>query len=151
MITLAPPTVAEFRRIRESAIDDFSREGRPGTWPTEEIARREFDRWFPEGVETPDRHLFSIRKTDGRFVGSLFMTIAERPQGREAFILNLEIFPEFQRKGYAKMALRALETHVVSLGLNKIALSVFNGNQAAIQLYDSAGYRPVFTRMAKKF
>jgi ribosomal protein S18 acetylase RimI-like enzyme len=150
MITLGRPNTEEFRRIREAALDDYTRDGKIGTWPSAEIARQEFDRWLPKGLDTENQHLLAIRIENGVHVGTLFLTVVQRASGSEAFILNLEIFPEFRRKGYGEQSLLQLENYVSCLGLDTISLSVFEDNEAARSLYEKAHYSPIFTRMTKK-
>ena len=56
MITLAKATPDEFRAYRDYALGDYSRDGNPGTWPTAEIVRQEFDRALPDGLNTKNQH-----------------------------------------------------------------------------------------------
>jgi ribosomal protein S18 acetylase RimI-like enzyme len=150
MITLGKPNVEEFHSIRAYALNDYTRDGEIGTWPTAEIAQQEFDRLLPNGLETANQHLLSIRAAKGNLVGFLFLTVISRVSGSEAFILDLVIFSDFRRKGYARDALLQLEQYVVNLGLNTISLSVFSHNEVARALYQKIDYSPVFTRMTKR-
>ena len=148
-ITLGRATPEEFPAIRQHALDDYTRDGRVGAWATAEIARQEFERLLPHGLDTENHHLLAIR-SEGRQIGYLWLTSLQRPTGAEAFLLDLVIFPPFRRKGYGQTALLQLEAYVSSLGLKTISLSVLPHNAAAQALYQKASYFPVFTRMTKK-
>jgi ribosomal protein S18 acetylase RimI-like enzyme len=149
-INLSKPNAEEFRAIREYALNDYTHDGKVGTWPAAEIAQQEFDRLLPNGLDTENQHLLSVRIEGDAHVGFLFLTIIQRMTGPEAFILDLVIFQNFRRKGYGEEALLQLEQYVSELGLKTISLSVFHHNEAAQALYRKIDYSPVFTRMTKK-
>jgi ribosomal protein S18 acetylase RimI-like enzyme len=149
MITLNRPSPQEFGVIREHALGDYTCGNKVGTWPSAEIAQKEFDRLFPEGLAKDDHHLFSIKHGDSQ-VGFLLLAVIQRATGPEAFVLDLVIFQAFRRKGYAEEALRQVERYAAGLGLDTISLSVFDHNKAAQALYQKLEYVPVFTRMTKK-
>ena len=149
MITLSKPSPQEFGIIREHALSDYTRADNIGTWPSAEVAQKEFDRLFPEGFATEGHHLFSIKHGDSQ-VGFLLLAVIQRAAGPEAFVLDLVVFQAFRRKGYAEEALRQVERYVSALGFETISLSVFERNEAARALYQKLEYTPVFTRMTKK-
>jgi ribosomal protein S18 acetylase RimI-like enzyme len=60
--------------------------------------------------------------------------------GEEGFIYDLRIFDRFQRRGYGRAALLALELLAKELGVARLRLHVFGHNQRAIALYQQAGY-----------
>ena len=66
------------------------------------------------------------------------------------FIYDLRIYDEYQRRGYARQAMLALETKVRELGLDTISLHVFGHNHAAKALYDQLGYEVTNINMSKK-
>jgi len=105
---------------------------------------------LPDGLDTKNQHLLSVRTDAGTHVGFLFLTVIQRITGSEAFILDLVVFPSFRRRGYGADALLQLEKYVSALGLDTISLSVFHHNEAARTLYQKIDYSPVFTRMTKK-
>ncbi len=140
MITLTKATEAEFDRYRAFAESD---EGPDRT------TRQEIDHMLPAGLNTKNHHLLSLRSVVGQ-VGFLCMTVIDRKSEVEAFVLDLVVFPEFHRRGYAGEAIRELEEYVAELGLNRISLTVFQHNESARGLYEKSGYAPVFTRMTKQ-
>ncbi len=142
--TLAPMSEAEFGRFREQDLENAA-----GLWPSPEIARREFDKAFPEGFHTSGHHLLTVR-AGGAAAGYAWLKTFERAFGTEAFLMDFAIYPEHRRQGHGLRALRALEDHVRGLGLETFSLSVQDGNAAARALYAKAGFVPTFLRMSKR-
>lgn len=103
---------------------------------------------LPEGLNTKNHHLLSLRTVDSH-VGFLWLTVIDRKREVEAFVLDLVVFPEFRRRGYAEEAIGGLEKYVSDLGFNRISLTVFEHNESARDLYKKCGFSPVFTRMTK--
>lgn len=144
MVNLSQMSGREFERFREYSLIHFAE-----SWPSADIARQEFEKLLPQGLDTPNQHLLSIVEHE-TVVGFLWITAIERNTGREAFVLDLAVFPEYRRQGYAQKALPALEKYTAALGLGTISLSVFDHNTAAKALYKKAGFAPTFIRMTKK-
>jgi ribosomal protein S18 acetylase RimI-like enzyme len=125
-----------------------------GRWPAEGAlarARADFEASLPQGLSTPDHYLFEIRAgEDGPCVGVLWFAVEERHGLREAFVYDLEVWPEWQRQGHAERAMRALEEQMPALGLSRIGLHVFGHNAGAQALYERLGYRVTGLNMAKR-
>jgi len=68
---------------------------------------------------------------------------------RSAFIYDVRIGEEFQRRGYATQAFQALETLAREMGLAAISLHVFGHNTAARRLYEKLGFITQSVFMAK--
>lgn len=115
-----------------------------GRWlehEAEQLSRAENERLLPNGVATPDNHLFEIlASTGGPAVGSLWFVPHVRGARRMAYLTHLFVHPRFRRQGHALAALAAIEPIVAGLGLSGIALNVFGSNAAAQALYREAGY-----------
>lgn len=82
-------------------------------------------------------------------VGYLWFTIAEQYDHSFAFVSDIEIRPEFRRKGYGREALKALEQFASDLGVTSIRLHVFAFNKEAQALYAELGFNPVGTQLEK--
>lgn len=61
-------------------------------------------------------------------------------QGRDAFIDDLYVEPQFRRQGIGRRAMQFAAEHAVDLGVNAIHLEVDDGNSAAEELYRRVGY-----------
>jgi ribosomal protein S18 acetylase RimI-like enzyme len=118
-----------------------------GEWEEEDAldkARQMFDDLLPEGLETPDNYLFEIvDEWDDVTVGMLWFKIEERGGDRIAYVCDIFVKPEHQRKGHASRAFRALENKVTDYGVSGIGLNVFGNNVQAYRLYERLGYQPL--------
>jgi ribosomal protein S18 acetylase RimI-like enzyme len=60
--------------------------------------------------------------------------------GRDSFIDELYIEPQYRRQGIGRRAMQFAEERARELGVNAIHLEVDQGNDAAAELYRRAGY-----------
>jgi ribosomal protein S18 acetylase RimI-like enzyme len=60
--------------------------------------------------------------------------------GRDSFIDELYIEPQFRRQGIGRRAMQFVEERARELGVNAIHLEVDQGNDPAAELYRRAGY-----------
>ena len=152
MIALLQMTPAEFDEYMEYALNDFTTDGREGTWPSAEVARAQIEKLLPAGQQSENQHLLSIRiEYSADAVGYIWLTFIDRPTGKEAFILDLLIKESFRRKGFGFKSLQSAETYSRERNVNRISLSVFPRNSAAMNLYRKAHYEPTSIRMSKEF
>jgi ribosomal protein S18 acetylase RimI-like enzyme len=139
-------TDAEYAAWQAATVPDYAAEKvASGQWSAEEsLARsaREFAELLPQGLATPDHHLFTLVDAQGAAVGSLWFAIKARPQGRIAYVFDIAVVPARRREGHARRAFVALEDEVQRRGLSGIALHVFGHNTGARALYDTLGYQP---------
>lgn len=61
--------------------------------------------------------------------------------GRDSFIDELYVEPQYRRQGIGRRAMQFVEERARELGVNAIHLEVDDGNDAAEELYRRAGYR----------
>ena len=61
-------------------------------------------------------------------------------RGRDAFIDELYIEPEFRRRGLGRRALEFAEEKARASGVNALHLEVDRGNDPALELYRRSGY-----------
>lgn len=74
---------------------------------------------------------------EGRACGYIIL----RQISDEGTIMNLAVSPEFRRQGIARSLLNYIITYSKSLGIKKLFLEVRSGNNPAIKLYESCGFR----------
>ena len=154
MTVLVPLTAAAYGPYREAAAAAYAEENvDSGRWPAEgalERSQADFDSLLPRGVETPDNHLFEIKAEEhGPAIGYLHFAIEVKAGARSAFVYDLEIAPEFRRRGHATAAFRAMEPLARELGAEAIGLHVFAQNVGAQALYRRLGYRVTGMNMVK--
>jgi ribosomal protein S18 acetylase RimI-like enzyme len=151
---LVPMSAESYAAFWEVAVSGYADQNiASGRWPAEgalERSRAEHDKLLPQGLATPDHHLFDIRDVSSNAtVGSMWVGAAERAGTRIAFVYDIRIDAAFRRQGHAKRAFKALEAFVKSLGLSTIGLHVFAFNTEARALYMSLGYEVTSLNMHK--
>lgn len=145
MTHLSPMTESAFARYLEFAIPDFARDKvQSGQWAEAEaleLSRAGYAEMLPRGLATPDNYFYTVR--DGATlmdIGMLWFAAQVRADQRIAFVYDIYIRPEHQRKGHASRAFAALEAKAQALGLTGIGLHVFGHNAGAQALYQRLGY-----------
>jgi ribosomal protein S18 acetylase RimI-like enzyme len=139
----------------EAAVAGYAEDNvASGRWPAEGAlarSRADFDASLPQGLESPDNHLFEIRAAGtGLTVGSIWFAVREEHGLRTAFVYDVEVRPEYRRQGYATAAFQALEPLVRDLGLTSIGLHVFGHSAGAQALYGKLGYEVIGVNMQKR-
>ena len=81
-------------------------------------------------------YLSSVLDTGTRVIGYSILSTA----AAEAHILNLCIDPDCQRQGYGQQMLDHLLDYADAVGVERIFLEVRPSNDAAIRLYENAGF-----------
>jgi len=150
-VTLRPFTEQDYVTYREYAIDVYAREKvEAGNWTAEEAHEKSvqsFVELLPEGLATPNHHLFSLVDAEGTAVGYLWFRVD--PVKATAFVFDFEVYAPYQRRGHATAALAALDDRARALGVKRLELHVFGSNTAARSLYGKAGYGETNVQMAK--
>ncbi|UNK72084.1 GNAT family N-acetyltransferase [Microbacterium sp. H1-D42] len=93
-------------------------------------------RLLPDGLQTPDQRLWTVRDPEDETVGILWVHL----QAERAFIYDIEMREEARGRGYGTQALRAAAAHAREAGRELIALNVFGQNEGARRLYTREGY-----------
>lgn len=154
MITLAPMTDAQFSNYLEQVIPDFADDKiRSGQWSRAEaleLSRASFEHSLPQGVATPDHHLYVMQHgPDQQVVGMMWIGAQLRGEQRVAYVYDVFVAPEHRRQGHATKAFAAMEAQVRSMGLAGVALHVFGHNHQAHALYVKLGYLTTNINMFK--
>lgn len=151
--SLVPMTEAQLADYLLRAIPAYARDKvASGQWTESEAlarSRKNYAELLPEGVATPDHHLYVMHDEQAVVVGELWIGGHEQAGRRVAFVYDVAVHPEHRRKGHAERAFQALEGVVRSLGLAGIGLHVFGHNAAARALYLKLGYLETNVNMFK--
>ena len=155
MTVLVPMRPAYFGPYVEIEVANYAADnvaaGRVAREGAVERSRTEFDSLLPQGLATPDHHLFEIlADADGPTVGALWVGVEERHGERTAFVYNVGIDTAWRRQGHAQRAFAALEPMVRDLGIASIGLHVFGHNPTAQALYTKLGYAVTGVNMVKR-
>ena len=146
---------AEYEDYRRHSIPNYARNKvESGEWAEEsslDQAKGVFDELLPQGVDTPGHYLYQIiDEWDEVPVGVIWIAARERAGQPGAYIYDVFIKPEYQNKGHASRAIRAVQEKAMELGLPGIGLHVFGHNANARRLYEKLGYEPVNVFMYKR-
>ena len=102
------------------------------------------------------RHLFADTATlvyaieeDGRDVGRLCVGERQLQERRVLWIWDVFVDEEHRGRGLGRAAMELAEGEARRLGLARVELNVFGGNDAARGLYRSLGYEEWAVSMAK--
>ncbi|MEC0126282.1 GNAT family N-acetyltransferase [Paenibacillus pabuli] len=144
----------EYASFRVRSIKDFAEEKvEAGTWAAEEAQERaetSYDKYLPEGLNTPGNYIYNVvHEADGN-VGYIWFNITENRRGKEAFLLDIVVEEVHRGKGYGTQTMEALEQKAVSLGVDRIGLHVFGHNVRASSLYRKMGYEVTDLTMYKE-
>ena len=153
-VILEPMTPVEYEAYLPAAIAEYAADRiAAGNWSEAEAlsrAQREFADLLPQGVATPNQHLFTIRDAArAQAVGVIWLGVMSHFGRPSAFIYDLRIFDAFQRRGYGMQAMLAVEREAQALGMDRLGLHVFGHNSAAQALYLKLGYTITNINMAK--
>jgi len=146
---------AAYAAYLEAAITAYAEDKTASaTWPrapSMDLSQKVFQDLLPQGLATPENHLFEILVHEGGpTVGYLWFAVLEQHGARSAFIYDVKIEEQHRRQGHAERAFLALEPYVAALGLADIGLHVFGHNAAAQALYRKLGYAVTDINMNKR-
>jgi GNAT superfamily N-acetyltransferase len=104
---------------------------------------------LPDGLATPGHSMFAV-EDDGRFAGYLWLCDRDGELGHSLFVYAVEIDEEFRGRGLGRAAMVFAEQEARRLGIAKVALNVFGGNEVARRLYLELGYTETAVYMEKR-
>ncbi len=154
MINLVPMNQAQYESFMELSMrDQMEGHVREGRWRAEE-AQANMDRlvaqFLPQGLATPNHSFFAITEEgSGTTVGGLWYLLAEEGDTRQFFVVDIQVFDQYRRRGYGTQAFLAMEENAREMGVSTIALHVFTDNHPARAMYCKLGYSGTETEMAK--
>jgi len=95
------------------AIPDFAHDKiQSGQWRRSEaleMSRQQYAELLPQGLATPDNHIFEIHSDTGA-VGMLWFAIQPHGDRQIAYVYDVLIHPGHQRQGYGTLAFQALDS-----------------------------------------
>lgn len=145
MTVLTTMTETEYAAYLAFAIPDFARDKvLAGQWSEAEsleLSRTGYDEQLPQGLATPDHFFFTVRdRATWVDIGMVWFAAQARAAKRVAYVYDVLIKAEHQRKGHATRAFAALEVEALKQNLSGIGLHVFGHNAGAQALYQKLGY-----------
>ena len=154
MTAILPMRAERYTAYVEAAIVTYAQDNiATGRWSEVGAlarSRADFESLLPHGLATPDNYLYEILAAEnGHVLGFVWLFIEQKHGAVSAYIYDLEIKPEFRRRGHAMRALQALESVALTAGATRIGLNVFANNAEAQALYRKLGYAPTNLNMYK--
>jgi ribosomal protein S18 acetylase RimI-like enzyme len=151
MVRLEPIQQQDFERFLEHEIQAYAEDHvRNGNWDAQgalERSRKEFEHYLPDGIHTPDQHVWSIVNETNLTIGTLWVQLKER----KAFIFDFVIDEAYRGKGYGKQSLAAMDEKLRAMGAESVALHVFGDNVSAQELYKKMGFEVTNMHMMKRY
>jgi len=155
MIDLVPMTEEQYDAFMAlSARDQWEGHVREGRWRADEAEANMallVAQFLPQGLATPGHLFWAIEEEGSRAqVGGLWIALAEEAGARQFFVMDIQIYEPYRRRGYGTQAFRAMEDMAREMGVTAIALHVFAGNHPARAMYRKLGYAGTDTAMEKE-
>lgn len=145
-------TDVQYAAYRASAEEGYARQvADSGAMSWEDAvdkAAADYQRLLPEGLSTPDHHLWHAYDGETE-VGLLWLHITAKAAGLEAFIYDVEVGESLRGRGYGQAIMRAAEELCRARGVVSIGLNVFGQNAGARRLYEREGYEITSLQMRK--
>ena len=154
MVRLTPMTGKEFAEYTVHLNHDYAASHvAAGNWSADEAEQRGAEslrKLLPQGERTAGHHLQHIvDAADGSRVGTLWYQIERYRGGKEIFVLDIEVFEAYRRRGLARATLSCLLAEAQRAGAGRIRLHVFGDNHGARKLYASFGFEETDVWVAK--
>jgi ribosomal protein S18 acetylase RimI-like enzyme len=142
----------DYQRFLDYAIANYAEEKtRAGNYAVEDamqLSAREYQQLLPDGVDTHDNYLLSIINEHNQKAGFIWLALQQTGVLRTLTVVNILVYEQFRRRGYATQALRLAEEKARALGIERVTLQVFGHNTLAQSLYEKMGYRATNIYMA---
>lgn len=109
-------------------------------------ALKQLNGLLPNGIETPNHHLFNIQRGEN-LIGFVWLKIEE--EKKSAFLYEIYILEEYRGKGYGTETMKRLEEILVHREIEYFKLHVFGSNTGARKLYEELGFEIAGINMLK--
>ena len=138
-------TQSEFEKFIDISMKDHMRSQILARNWTEENASQKMESMrkqiLPDYLDTKGHYFYSIKdENSGTVTGGLWYAVQNGIVKRSIFVIDIQIYEKFRRKGYGSQAFGFLEEKAGELGVKKIRLNVFDHNKPARAMYEKLGY-----------
>ncbi|PBC80064.1 ribosomal protein S18 acetylase RimI-like enzyme [Streptomyces sp. TLI_235] len=141
-VTARPMTAGEYPLWRaeqdDAYVADIVRSGSHTEPEARAKSAADFARLLPEEMATRG-HAFLVLEADGGPIGTGWLLHGFLPG--VTFGYSLDVRPELRGRGFGRAAMAVGEQAVLAAGDRALMFNVFGGNEVAMGLYTSAGYR----------
>jgi ribosomal-protein-alanine N-acetyltransferase len=106
-----------------------------------------FDRGSMREFAEERNAIVRVAETECRgIVGFVIAHVERVASERRAYVVTLDVAPEYRRRGLAQRLMKEVETRAIAAGVRWIQLHVFTGNAEAIRFYEGLGYERIRVR-----
>ena len=113
-------------------------------------ARVDMERYWPGGRPAEGHHVFAA-EVDGEVIGHLWLSVhSPEDVTGQGWIFDIEVDDAHRGQGLGRQLMLAALDKAKALGCTSIKLNVFGGNDVAIRLYQSLGFRTAQMQMTKQ-
>jgi GNAT superfamily N-acetyltransferase len=144
MMKICQMTVTEYEVFINLSMQDHIRSQILARNWTEEFAVENMKQlrlqMLPDGMATPDHYFYALKDESEKQVGGLWFMVQSNENKRFIFVVDIQIYKEFRRRGYGSGAFGFLEAKAVEMGIDQIYLNVFEHNVTARWMYEKLGY-----------
>jgi ribosomal protein S18 acetylase RimI-like enzyme len=99
-----------------------------------------------EFAEERNAVVYIAEKVCGEIVGFVIAHVERIASEWRAYVVTLDVAPEYRQMGLARRLMREAEACAVAAGVRWIQLHVFTGNEVAIRFYERLGYERIRVR-----
>jgi ribosomal protein S18 acetylase RimI-like enzyme len=117
----------------------------------EALARAEdqIDTIWNEDIKKGKNYGYNVITGNNEHVGRIWVFV--NYSYKKAFIYDIRIFPKYQKKGFAKSAIKELEETLKKENVKSLELNVFGNNKVAYNLYKNLGFHETHINLMKGF
>ncbi|QMU70513.1 GNAT family N-acetyltransferase [Streptacidiphilus sp. P02-A3a] len=136
---MTEPEYAGWRAVEEETyVFSIVRAGAHDEEQARQKSSADLAQLLPQGLGTPG-HSFHVLEAAGRRIGTGWLNHGYLPGVTFGYSLFIE--PDQRGSGYGRTAMALGERATVAAGDSALMFTVFGGNEVAMNLYTSAGYR----------
>jgi ribosomal protein S18 acetylase RimI-like enzyme len=77
----------------------------------------------------------------GLIDGKVMATVMGGYEGHRGWVNYLAVNPTYQRRGWGRQIMEAVEKKILTIGCSKINLQIRAGNTEAVKFYENIGYK----------
>jgi len=107
--------------------------------PIPPLTYEKFEKWHGGYIEEP-RHIALVAEVEKRAVGLVTLSIEEETYRFDSW-LSIYVHKNFWHKGVGTQLMKAVINVARNIGLRRISLGVYAGNEAAIRMYKKIGFK----------
>lgn len=138
---MAPAEYPEWLAFQKVAYaDDIVRAGAMSRDEAVRKSDRDFAKLIPDGLQTPD-NTFLVLEAAGEPIGTGWLKHGHLPGVTYGYSLHVQ--EQHRGKGHGRIAMAVGEQATLAAGDSALMFTVWGGNEVAMNLYTSAGYRVV--------